>query len=323
MNLFLHAVEHAEEGLEAYLHILKHSAIDSLKVLGFAFIIYVILSFFEGKITNMLKRHKRINPILGASAGLIPQCGISVIAADLYLKKHITMGTLIAVFFACSDEALPILLSDHTKALAIIPLIIIKFVMGFLLGFLVDLFIDKREAYEMAHPEHHHEHNHEHDHDHEHEEEVETVHVGCCHHHIEEDEAWWKSHLMHPFIHSLKIFGYVFIVNLLFGLIIHWIGGEEVILDFLGRNKMLSPLVASLVGLIPNCASSVLITEIYLLGGLPFAGLIAGLSVNSGLGLVYLIKNRHNIRDVIIILSILFLSSVALGYIILGIMALF
>ena len=219
--------------MEEYLHILEHSAIDSLKVLGFAFIIYVILSFFEGKITNMLKKHKRINPILGASAGLIPQCGISVIAADLYLKKHITMGTLIAVFFACSDEALPILLSDHTKALAVIPLLIIKFIMGFGLGFLVDLLIDRRESHKIAHLDshenHHHDENHEHDHDHE--EDVEAVHIGCCHHHIEEDEPWWQSHLLHPFIHSLKIFGYVFVVNLLFGLIIHWIGGEEVILD--------------------------------------------------------------------------------------------
>ena len=320
MNLFLHAAEQAE-GLEAYLHILKHSAIDSLKVLGFAFIIYVILSFLEGKITNLLKKHKGLNPILGASAGLIPQCGISVIAADLYLKKHITMGTLVAVFFACSDEALPILLSDHTKALWIIPLLLIKLVMGFTIGYLVDLFIDKREEH-LEHLEEAQHHEHQHEGEDESMEDMENVHVGCCHHHIEEDESKLKVHLLHPFVHSLKIFMYVFAVNILFGLIIHWIGGEDVLINFLSKNEALAPIVASIVGLIPNCASSVLITEIFLLDGLPFAGLVAGLAVNSGLGLVYLIKNRKSVKDVLIILSILFISAVSVGYIIYGIMSL-
>ena len=116
--------------MEEFINILKHSAIDSLKVLFFAFLIYVVLSYFEGKITNLLKKNKKIDPILGATAGLIPQCGVSVIAADLYIKKHISMGTLIAVFFACSDEALPILLSNSDKALSIIPLLLIKFIVG-------------------------------------------------------------------------------------------------------------------------------------------------------------------------------------------------
>ena len=299
--------------MDEFLHILKHASIDSLKVLVFAFIIYVVLSFFEGKITNLLKKNKKIDPILGATAGLIPQCGVSVIAADLYIKKHITMGTLIAVFFACSDEALPILLSDGSKALSIIPLLLIKFIVGFTIGFIVDVFIDHKDV-----------NKHMHTHDHESEmKDVSSDHIGCCHHHIEGDESNLKVHFIHPLIHSLKIFGYVFVVNILFGLLIHLIGGEQVILDFLSKNVMLSPLVASIVGLIPNCASSVLITEIYLLGGLPFAGLVAGLSVNSGLGLIYLIKNRKNLKDVLIILSILLVSSILVGYIILGIMSLF
>ncbi len=308
--------------MEEYIHILEHSLIDSLKVLGFAFIIYVILSFLEGKITNLLKKHKGINPILGASAGLIPQCGISVIAADLYLKKHITMGTLVAVFFACSDEALPILLSDHTKALWIIPLLLIKLVMGFSIGYLVDLFIDKRQEHlEHVHnEEEHHPHEHQHEGEDESMKDMDNVHVGCCHHHIEEDESKLKVHLLHPFIHSLKIFIYVFAVNILFGLIIHWIGGEDVLISFLSKNEALAPIVSAVVGLIPNCASSVLITEIFLLDGLPFAGLVSGLAVNSGLGLVYLIKNRKSIKDVLIILGILFTSAVAVGYIIYGIM---
>ena len=296
--------------MEEFLHILKHSAIDSLKVLFFAFIIYVVLSYFEGKITNLLKKNKKIDPILGATAGLIPQCGISVIAADLYIKKHITMGTLIAVFFACSDEALPILLSNGDKALSVIPLLLVKFFVGFIIGFIVDMIIDHKDVNKHLHDESldHHELNEDH--------------IGCCHHHIEGDEKPIDVHFIHPLIHSLKIFGYVFVVNMIFGGIIHLIGGEEVLVDFLVRNSAFSPLVASLIGLIPNCASSVLITEVYLLDGLPFAGLVAGLSVNSGLGLIYLVKNRKSWKDVLIILSILLLSAILTGYIILGIMAL-
>ena len=296
--------------MEEFLHILKHSTLDSLKVLFFAFIIYVVLSFFEGKITNLLKKNKKIDPILGATAGLIPQCGISVIAADLYIKKHITMGTLIAVFFACSDEALPILLSDGTKAISVIPLLLIKVVVGFLIGFIVDIIIDHKDVTHHLEDEHldHHELNEDH--------------VGCCHHHIEGDESQLQVHFIHPLIHSLKIFGYVFVVNMIFGGFIHLIGGEQVLVDFLVKNEAYSPLVATLIGIIPNCASSVLITEVYLLEGLPFAGLVAGLSVNSGLGLIYLVKNRKSWKDVLIILGILLVSSILTGYIILGIMKL-
>jgi len=91
------------------LHVLEHAFIDSLKVLGITFIIYIILSFFEEKLVGLLKKHKKTSPIFGASVGLVPQCSFSVVAADLYLKEHITMCTLFAVYFACSDDAIPIL----------------------------------------------------------------------------------------------------------------------------------------------------------------------------------------------------------------------
>ena len=123
------------------LDIFLDSLLDSLKVFGIAFIINFILSFIEAKVSALFQRHKKISPLLGASAGLIPQCGISIVAADLYRKEHITIGTLVAVFFACSDEALPILFSDVEKLKFILPLIIIKFIFGFILGFLLDFCI--------------------------------------------------------------------------------------------------------------------------------------------------------------------------------------
>lgn len=288
---------------EEVIHVLKHAFFDSLKVFALAFIIYIILSFFEGKITKLLSKHKKINPILGSTVGLIPQCGISVVAADMYVKNHITMGTLIAVFFACSDEALPILFSDGDKIGYAFLLLAIKLIIGFLLGYMVDLFIQKREEAQ---------HNHDDESSH---------HIGCCHHHIEDDESKIKSHLVHPLLHSLKIFIYVFIVNIIFGAIIEAVG-EDKIISFLSKNEYLSLLFSTLIGLIPNCSSSVIVTELFLLDGIPFAALVSGLCVNSGLGIVYLSKNKKNIKDVIICVSILLIASLVVGYITLFIMKL-
>ncbi len=271
--------------------------LDSLKVLGLSLVLYIILSFFEDKLANLLKKHKSISPIIGASVGLIPQCGISVVAADLYLKEHITMGTLFAVFFACSDEALPILLSTGEKAIYVIPLLLLKFIFGFIIGYMIDFFIRKRLS----------------------EGEIEEIHVGCCHHEIDHQESPFQEHFIHPLVHSLKIFAYVFIVNLLFGIVIYYIG-EDQIIDFLSQSKYVTPLVCALVGLIPNCASSVLISELFILNGIPFGALFTGLCINAGLGLVYLLKNKKNWKDVLWIVFLLFISSILLGYGIIGIM---
>lgn len=280
--------------------IILDALLDSLKVFGLSLVLYIILSFFEEKLASLLKKHKSISPILGASVGLIPQCGISVVAADLYLKEHITMGTLFAVFFACSDEALPILLSTGGKAIYVLPLLILKFVFGFLIGYIIDLAVRRKLT----------------------EAEAEEVHIGCCHHEIDHQEAPVKEHLLHPLIHSIKIFIYVFIVNLFFGVAIYFIG-EENILQFLSQSQWITPLVCALVGLIPNCASSVFISELFILNGIPFGALFTGLCVNAGLGLIYLLKNRKSWKDILYIVILLLGSSILLGYGIIGIMQLF
>lgn len=284
------------------LDVFLDALIDSLKVLGISFIIYIVLSFFEEKLSNLLKRHKKTSPIIGASVGLIPQCGLSVIAADLYLKEAISIGCLFAVFFSCSDEALPILLSDPSHALYVIPLILLKFFFGFLIGFAIDLVHNKKVMKELNLAD------------------FEESHVGCCHHDIDHPDSKIKEHLVHPAIHSLKIFAYVFIVNMIFGLIIYWIG-EDTILEFLNQSKYITPLVCGVVGLIPNCASSVLISELFILNGIPFGALFTGLSVNAGLGLVFLLKNKKSWKQVGIIVSLLFISSIVLGYVIIGVMS--
>ena len=276
---------------ELFLDILLDTLKDSVLIFAFVFLFHVILSFIENPVSNFLIKRKKTSPIFGALFGLIPQCGTSVVAADLYIKKFITIGTLIAVFLSCSDEALLVLLSAwNEKTLAIFPLIGLKLATGILFGLLIDLIIRHQKVEEVDHIE----------------EEKE-----CHHHHHENTPA--HAHLIHPLFHAIKIFIYVFIINLLLGLLIGFVG-EENFINFMLTNRYLAPLFTSIIGLIPNCASSVLITELYLSGTLSFGALFAGLLVNSGLGMMVLFKEYKNIKKTLLILGICFIIAVSLGY---------
>jgi hypothetical protein len=274
---------------------------DSLKVFGFAFVIYVLLSFFEGKIAQLLEKRGRLAPAFGALCGTIPQCGISVVGSDLYIKRHLTLGTLLAIFIACSDEALPVLFGDVTgKWYVGFIVVAIKVVAGTIIGFLVDLIPTKDRKEVAEHMEHC--------------EGEKSVHYGCCGHEIEEEhESPWHEHLLHPLWHSFKIFVFAFAVSFFFGWIVIAVGGQDVFNNFLSSNYYLSPLFSVAVGLIPNCVSSVMISELYIQGGLPFGALIAGLAVNAGLGPLYLFR-KGTIKEAFMIMGILIVLSLALGY---------
>jgi hypothetical protein len=272
---------------------------DSALILAMAFAINFLLSFFESKIASLLEKKKRYGPLFGSLAGAIPQCGISIVGADLYEKEHLTRGTLIAIFLACSDEALPIFFGSFTgKWYMVFPLLAIKIVGGSLVGFLVDFFGQKKDEEVKEHLEECHGES--------------AAHIGCCGHEIE-GEGPWHEHLLHPLIHSLKIFAYAYVVAFVFGLVILGVGDEN-LASFLTSNYYLAPLYAVLIGLIPNCASSVLISDLYLKGLLPFGALVAGLAVNAGLGPIYLFKGKKNLKDSFFIMGILILSGLALGY---------
>ena len=274
------------------LDVLVDALIDSLKVFILSIIIFLILSFIEDKFSKLISKHKKTTPILWYLTGLIPQCGVSVVCADLYHKRHITVGTLMAVFFACSDEALPILLSDKDKVLMILPLILIKFIGGFILGYLVDFIISKQKITDCS----------------------EEVQVGCCHGHHHQSKL--HKHFLHPLDHSLKIFIYVFIMNLIFGSLIYYVG-EETVINFLADKKMLTPIICCLVGLIPNCASSVIICELFLLDSIPFAALVGGLCVNAGLGFLYLFRFKNERTNVLKMILCIFIYSLFISYIVL------
>ena len=285
---------------EEILDVLLDAFLDTLKVLAIVFVFNFILSFIEGKIAKNFTKRAKLSPLIGSIVGLVPECGFSVVAADMYKKQYTTIGTLIGVFIACSDEALPIMLSNIESLKMILPLLAIKLTVAIGVGYLVDFILRKRQIIKERH-------NHENE---------SFIHTGCCHHDIEENtqEPFAKKHLLHPLLHSLKIAGYILAINILFGLLIYFVG-ENSIKAFLNQNVYITPILSSLVGLIPNCASSVIITQLYISSSLTFAATIAGLICNAGLGLVFILKDKSLIKKSLLIIAILLLTSLLVGYI--------
>lgn len=264
---------------------------DSLLIFIFVFLVHLIISYFENNLSNFLVRRRKTGPIFGSLFGLVPQCGTSVIGADLYIKRYISLGTLVAIFLSCSDEAfIAILTSGSDKTIMILPLIGIKFVVGLFVGILIDL-VYRRQKVETVHDklEHH-----------------------TCHVHDKENTDL-HQHLIHPLLHSIEIFIYVLLINLILGFVIGFVG-EDTFKAFLDSNKYLTPLYSCIIGLIPNCASSLLLSELFISGNLSFGALVGGLLVNSGLGMMVLIKNRHSAKNVFVILAICLLVAIIVSY---------
>ncbi|MDY4676876.1 MAG: putative manganese transporter [Candidatus Borkfalkiaceae bacterium] len=272
---------------------LLDALLDSLKILAFVFVFNVIFSFiFQNRKSN------RLTVPIGAALGLLPQCGFSVIAAEKFNKKQISGGTLLAVFLATSDEAIPVLLSEPTKAITIFPLLLLKFIIALAVGFLFDL-IFKYNPDNAANVE-----NNKNEHE---------QHSDCgCGHHTKK-ESFVHEHLLHPLIHSAQAFAVVLIFNVIFSLIIYFIG-EETFSAFLKSNAYLSPLFSVLVGLIPNCASSVVISELFISGNISFGACLGGLLANAGVGLTIVFARGSDVKSSLKILAALIISGLFFGY---------
>ena len=307
-------------------HVLLHALEDSLLVLAFLVPINILIALLEPRLAGRIKLKGALAPLVGVTVGLFPQCGFSVVATDLYKKRHITIGTLLGVYLATSDEALPIFLASGEQAIDILPLLACKFLIGLIVGYTADAIFAKNKK-RVA------EHIAECDHEPE-------VHFGCCGHEIEngehEDEHdhstcdtpcgseieekrrerkhKLKHYLLHPILHSAKIFVYILLINIVFGVLIHYIG-EDRIMSFLSANKYVAPLFAVIVGAIPNCASSVVISNLYLMGGLGFGATVGGLLMNAGLGFAVLLKDRKNLKESLAIIGSMFAISIAFSYI--------
>lgn len=269
---------------------------------------------FAAKAKRLLRG--KYAPLIGVGMGLIPQCGFSVMATNLYLSKNITVGTLLAVFIATSDEAIPILISNPATAWKLFPMLAVKVIYALFIGYLFDVIFRKRnEEIFRAKDEEEREKAVRHEDSHEEEEEE----IGCCHHELKKDDGKrrdkkeiFKDYVGHPLIHSIKVFVYILIINFAFGTLIYYVGQEKITL-FLAESGWYQPFVAGLIGLIPNCAASVIVSQLYILGGISFGSCVTGLSVNAGIALALLFRKSKNLKDNLFILAVLYLSGVILG----------
>ena len=296
------------------------SLIDSAKVLPFLFVVYVLIEVIEKKLMFASKAKRLLRgkyaPLIGVGMGLIPQCGFSVMATNLYLSKNITVGTLLAVFIATSDEAIPILISNPATAWKLFPMLAIKVIYALFIGYLLDVIFRKRnEEIFRAKDEEEREKIARHEDTHEEDEEE----IGCCHHELKKDDGKHhdkkeilKDYIGHPLIHSMKVFIYILIINFAFGTLIYYVGQDKITM-FLAESGWYQPFVAGLIGLIPNCAASVIVSQLYILGGISFGSCVTGLSVNAGIALALLFRKSKNLKDNLFILAVLYLSGVILG----------
>lgn len=302
--------EHVGEWL---LHALK----DTAPLLPFIFFIYALIELLESKAD--LKRVSRLGgnlgPLLGSATGLIPQCGFSVMAAKLFEQKYITVGTLLAIFMATSDEAFIIMISSGEGAVWVLPLLLSKVLVGVAIGYGVDLvlraFGRRQVRVEMpetvnGQPTTTHEifmqrYLEERD-----------VEASCSCGRDHSGESAWKKYLLYPLLHVLKVGAFIFLVNFVLTAIIHSVG-EDVFASFMNKNILLQPFVACLIGLIPNCASSVVITESFLGGAITFGSCVAGLCANAGMGFVVLLKNVRQWKRNLAMILFCYVISVLVG----------
>ncbi|MEG1475728.1 MAG: putative manganese transporter [Longicatena sp.] len=265
---------------------------DSLPMLPFLFLTYFLMEYLEHKTSNSFQKHlegaKKLGPLVGALLGIVPQCGFSVLASGLYMNNSISLGTLLAVFISTSDEAIPILVAQPNQMNTLINVIVVKLIVAFIVGYACD-FLVNRKLLQKNHPLH-------------------NIHQECDLN-IEEEH---HSIVYIASVHTLKIFGFIFFVNLGLSLFIHYIG-KDTLSTLLANGSFLQPLLASIVGLIPNCAASVMLAQLYIDGVLSFGALCAGLITSAGLGLLVLLKMYDNKRDILRILTILFLSALLPG----------
>ncbi len=296
------------------LNVIINTIIESLNILPFLFVIYIGIELIEFKwghsIKNWIQKAGNAGPLVGAIGGSLPQCGFSVIATALYTQKFTTLGTLMAVYLSTSDEAIPIILSRPEKIGVILPLIITKVFIAIIAGYSIDLFLSKQNKSIKNHAAHCEETN-----SHDHSEIIDEA--ACCGHKPNSDSTKFDSKevILHPIIHTAKIFLYIIVISLIINSIIFFIG-EQNFTSILKSNTIFQPFFAALLGLMPNCASSVAITELYLNSSITYGATIAGLSASGGLGLIVLFKESTNKKNAIKIVGLLFAISVVAGYII-------
>ena len=271
--------------------IIVDTIIDVLKLIPFLFVAFLLIEVLEHKLTsknkNIITKSKKFGPVIGSLLGIIPQCGFSVMGTNLYITRIITLGTLISIYLSTSDEMLIIMISEKVEISLILKILLIKIFFGIIYGLIIDKIInknkkDKETNYELCDEEH------------------------CdCNHSI----------LLSAIKHTLHITLFIFIITLIINTIFTLLG-DNYLSKILLNNSILSPFITSLIGLIPNCAASVILTELYLNSTISLGALIGGLLTSSGSSLLVLIKNNKNKKENLSIILLLYALGVLSGIII-------
>lgn len=318
------------------LHILEHSFLDTIYLVPFLFLTYVFMEWVEhctsSKLQDKIRRSGKAGPVVGAFLGVVPQCGFSAVASTLYAGRVITIGTLFAVFVSTSDEMLPIFIAGGVPGEYIFSVLGTKIAIGIVFGFLIDFIFAKffkpaktfkihdicmRDACDCCHDcatcEHnpslvyaHHDdcdvygsavcgHDHAHAHTHTHD----MKHRGL---------AILKS----AGIHTLKITCFVFAVTLILTALIE-LYGEDNIAGITSNNEILAIFASALLGLVPNCAASVLIADMWVDGLINYAAMLSGLITSAGIGYIVLFRTNNNARENLTVVALVFCVAVAAG----------
>ena len=276
--------------------VLLDAFLDSIKIFPFILLIYILMETIEhaGHKENI----ERIlggpfAPAVAGFLGAVPECGFAVMCAKLYDKGLIKTGTLIAAFLSISDEGLIILITEGASATDILLLLGVKILYAIAVGEALNLLFVKKDAAHIC-PE-------------------KDDCIECGAHH----EKNFDKFFLHPLTHTVKTFIYVLVINFALGTVIYLVT-EESITAFMDKSVLLQPLIASLIGLIPNCGSSIILAKAFTGNILSFAGLIAGLSANSGIGILILLKSKTNYRKAFMIMGLQYILAVILGYLVTG-----
>ena len=271
--------------------IILDTLIDAMKLLPFLFITFLIMEYIEHKFSkknkNKIVKAGKFGPLIGSLLGAVPQCGFSVMATNLYATRIITVGTVISIYLSTSDEMLPILISEHVALSIILKIVLIKIVIGMICGCIIDLIINKKK-----------------------EEKDYEIKNFCLEHHCDCEHGIFKSSVKHTF--SILLF--IILISFILNIGIEFIGEEGISKLFL-KDTIFSPFLSSLIGLIPNCGASVVLTEIYLKGIISLSSVVAGLLTGSGVALLILFKVNKNMKDNIKILLTIYLIGSLTGVI--------
>lgn len=304
--------------MEIFYTSLMSAITESLSAVPILFLAYLLVSWLSHdhnhKFYKFLTKSKKGGVAVAAFLGCLPQCGFSSVMADLYTRRKVSLGAMIAVFIATNDETIPMMLAYPDKILSLLLLVGIKIVFAIFWGYLLDMIIGlttKKKQKNFSVEEEEHEHHSLH-----HTHECGHIHTDECYEECDEkDHCCVDNVFIDAIMHTFEILIYIFIATFVINLIVNNLNAES-LSGLLTNNVYIQILLAALVGLIPNCASSVLLVEVYLGGGLLFPALVAGLTSGAGVGLMVLAtKNKKRVKETILIIILQYIIGIISGII--------